>query len=170
MATPEAALVEATQFPLEHPKEYDPESGATSWCSAACLLVRAGVFEELGGFDERIFLYCEDVDLSWRCWLAGHSCLHEPAARCVHVTQHGDLGKDLAAEVFNEHIGRLFLRQRYFGEPAVEEYAEFVRQRWPAELTGRVLDAFSAIRPETLDATHPRIVNRPDLQHAALRW
>ncbi|HEY2705480.1 MAG TPA: glycosyltransferase family 2 protein [Candidatus Dormibacteraeota bacterium] len=169
-ATPEAALVEACQFPNEHPKAYDPDTGATSWCSAACLLVRTSAFREVGGFDDRIFLYCEDVDLSWRCWLAGHSCILEPSARCVHVTQHADHGKDLSGEIYHGYVGGLFLRQRYFGASAVQRYTEMIRASAPGELAGRALRAFGSIRPETLALSHPRIVDLPDYNYAPLRW
>ncbi|MEU4361796.1 glycosyltransferase [Promicromonospora sp. NPDC023987] len=36
------------------------------WLSGACLALGAGLWGELGGFDEDYFLYWEDVDLSWR--------------------------------------------------------------------------------------------------------
>lgn len=169
-ATPEAALFEACQFPNEHPKAYDQGTGVTGWCSAACLLVRNRVFRELGGFDDRIFLYCEDVDLSWRCWLAGHSCVLEPSARCVHVTQRADHGKDLSNEIYHGYVGGLFLRQRYFGEAAVQRYTETLCATAPAELAGRALAAFRSIRPETLSGSHPRIVDLPDHNYAPLRW
>ncbi|HVS42947.1 MAG TPA: glycosyltransferase family 2 protein [Candidatus Dormibacteraeota bacterium] len=168
-SAPDAALVEACQFPLEHPKAYD-EDGTTGWCSAACLLVRNRVYRELGGFDERLFLYCEDVDLSWRCWLAGHRCVVEPSARCVHVTQRTDHGKDLSGEILHGYVGGLFLRQRYFGEPAVARYRAAMRPAVPAETADRALSAFDSIRPETTAQTHPRIAERPDQQYAALRW
>lgn len=41
------------------------------WVNAACLVVRREVWEQLSGFDERYFMYCEDVDLSLRVRLAG---------------------------------------------------------------------------------------------------
>jgi hypothetical protein len=41
------------------------------WVSAAFWLVPAGTWRSLGGFDERYFMYCEDVDFCLRLQLAG---------------------------------------------------------------------------------------------------
>ena len=81
-----AALVEARQWPSEHPKEYDPETGWTPWASGAFLLISSIAFRRLNGFDPVYFLYNEDVDLSWRAWLSGMPVVYEPAAMCAHFT------------------------------------------------------------------------------------
>jgi GT2 family glycosyltransferase len=47
-------------------------------CAGAALYRRAPALE-LGGFDERFFLYLEDVDLALRLRLAGWTCIYEPA-------------------------------------------------------------------------------------------
>jgi len=47
-------------------------------CAGAAVYRRAPVLE-LGGFDERFFLYLEDVDLALRLRLAGWRCMYEPA-------------------------------------------------------------------------------------------
>jgi GT2 family glycosyltransferase len=83
---PRIGLCEARQVPHEHPKEYVPETGETPWCSAACLLVRSRALRDTGLFDERFFLYCEDVDLSWRMWHQGWKCVYVPEATCKHYT------------------------------------------------------------------------------------
>jgi GT2 family glycosyltransferase len=49
----------------------------------AALYDRA-LFEAVGGFDERIFLYYEDVDLALRMHLHGGRCVLSPEARAVH--------------------------------------------------------------------------------------
>ena len=59
-------LFEASQEPCMPPKFFEPLTGETEWCSAACLLIPDAVYKLIGGFDERFFMYCEDVDLSWR--------------------------------------------------------------------------------------------------------
>jgi GT2 family glycosyltransferase len=50
----------------------------------ACLLVRADLFQRLGGFDKTLVLGGEDVDLCWRAAVAGARTLTAPAARVRH--------------------------------------------------------------------------------------
>jgi GT2 family glycosyltransferase len=52
---------------------------------AAAALYRREAFEALGGFEERFFCYCEDVDLGFRLRLAGGRCVLEPRAVVRHV-------------------------------------------------------------------------------------
>ena len=67
----------------------DPDAyerrGNPELVSGACMLVRRSLFEELGGFDEDFFLYCEDTDLCQRIWSSGHTVLFEPGAEVLHV-------------------------------------------------------------------------------------
>jgi GT2 family glycosyltransferase len=54
------------------------------WLSAACLLCRREAFEQAGGFDERFFLYFEDIDLCFRIRKAGWKLLFVPAVEVGH--------------------------------------------------------------------------------------
>ncbi len=51
---------------------------------------KSTVFRELGGFDERYFMYCEDVDICLRMQLAGYS-LARADATVIHHTQRQTL-------------------------------------------------------------------------------
>lgn len=53
--------------------------------TAACVLVRKTAFEEVGGFDERFFLYFEDVDLCLRLRRAGWKMRTVPEAKAFHI-------------------------------------------------------------------------------------
>lgn len=61
-----------------------PEGEVFSACGAAHLISR-GLFLKLGGFDERFFCYCEDVDLGYRLRLIGEVTLFVPQAVVSHV-------------------------------------------------------------------------------------
>lgn len=61
-----------------------PEGEVFSPCGAAMLIDR-DLFLELGGFDERFFCYCEDLDLGWRLRLRGEPVVFVPDAVVRHV-------------------------------------------------------------------------------------
>lgn len=79
------ALIEAGQFPAEHPKDYNPFTLETAWASGACLAIPRRIYETTGGFDESFFMYCEDVDLSWRARAAGFPIRICPRAQFLHA-------------------------------------------------------------------------------------
>ena len=49
----------------------EPSERPVGWLSGSCLLVRRAAFEQIGGFDERYFMYMEDVDLGDRLETGG---------------------------------------------------------------------------------------------------
>ncbi len=62
----------------------DSTAAVTEWLTGACLLISAEMWDRVGGFDERYFLYWEDVDLSWRCRANGASLVVVRDAHAVH--------------------------------------------------------------------------------------
>ena len=54
------------------------------WVSGACMLMRRDCFDEVGGFDERYFLYWEDADLCRRLRQRGYHIRYVPGAGVVH--------------------------------------------------------------------------------------
>jgi N-acetylglucosaminyl-diphospho-decaprenol L-rhamnosyltransferase len=57
------------------------------WLAGMFLMVRAPTFARLGGFDERYFMYCEDVDLCLRIQLAGQRIKYVDTVRVDHEAQ-----------------------------------------------------------------------------------
>lgn len=58
------------------------------WLSGSCLLLRTSAFLQVGGFDERYFMYLEDVDLGDRLGRAGWSNCYVPQAIIHHDQGH----------------------------------------------------------------------------------
>lgn len=56
-------IVEARQLPVEHSKEFNTQTQETPWATAFCVLLNSIFFQTVGGFDEKFWMYCEDVDL-----------------------------------------------------------------------------------------------------------
>jgi GT2 family glycosyltransferase len=126
-----AGICEARQVPREHPKASDPETGETTWCSGAASLIRRKAFDEVGGFDEKFFMYCEDVDLSWKFWLKGWKCFYVPEASVRHTTQDLMPGKKRTHENYFSFRNTLFLIYRFGGARRRELMLSFlVRRFW----------------------------------------
>jgi GT2 family glycosyltransferase/glycosyltransferase involved in cell wall biosynthesis len=73
------------------------------FATGSAMFVRADVFAELGGFDERFFMFYEDVDLGWRLNLRGWRVRYEPSSLAYH-RHHASMstvdGEDSARELY----------------------------------------------------------------------
>jgi GT2 family glycosyltransferase len=124
----EIAAWELRQIPYEHPKAYDPVTFETTWASGAAVLFRRGALESVGGFEKRIFMYGEDVDLSWRLRAAGWRIVYRPKLAVVHRTyRHANEVKPL--QVCAGALTNLCLRARFGGfVPTVRGLALLARE------------------------------------------
>lgn len=61
------------------------EGRVVDWVSGACMLIRRTAFLQVGGFDERYFLYWEDADLCRRLGQKGYTTRYVPAATVTHT-------------------------------------------------------------------------------------
>jgi N-acetylglucosaminyl-diphospho-decaprenol L-rhamnosyltransferase len=83
-------------------------------------LVRRKVFEELSGFDERFFLYFEDVDFSFRAKLAGWKSYYLAEVKAFHRGA-GTTDRIKARRLFYWFRGRFQYVAKHFGQPAAWE-------------------------------------------------
>ena len=64
--------------------QYDQATNVL-WVSGACLMVRAGLWKELGGLDDRFFAHMEEIDLCWRMQLRGWKVTVVPQSYVYHI-------------------------------------------------------------------------------------
>lgn len=88
----------------------------TDWIAGGCFLIRKDFFEELGGFDDRFFLFFEDIDLCRRCWKAGKRVVYYPQVVAIDKTRRLSEGSVLS--LFTTPVGRAHVKSafRYFGK------------------------------------------------------
>ncbi len=108
----EFAMWEFRQKPYEHPKYYNPLNGETSWASGACFIIKRTLFKNIGGFDKKIFMYAEDVDLSWKVRLEGYKIKYVPEATLTHYC-YKEAGEIKPVQYYNSIINNLNLRFKY---------------------------------------------------------
>jgi N-acetylglucosaminyl-diphospho-decaprenol L-rhamnosyltransferase len=80
----------------------EPSERSVGWLSGSCLLVRRSAFSQVGGFDERYFMYMEDVDLGDRLQKAGWQNVYVPSAEILHDKGHAT-GREPARNLAAHH-------------------------------------------------------------------
>lgn len=107
-----AAAWECRQKPYEHPKHYDPVSSESRWCSSACVLFRTEAFRAVGGYEPRLFMYGEDVELSYRLRDHGYVLRYTPKAVVWHYS-YEEAGQLKPIQFLGSTTANVLLRCRY---------------------------------------------------------
>ncbi len=126
--------------------QYDDDIWVFGPCGGAAAY-RREVWEALGGFDERLFMYLEDVDLAWRMQKAGWKTVFVPEARVYHHLSATGGGK-----IASYYVGRnlILLHRWHLG------WSE-VRQAWRPLLAGHVRIVWDALRAWRGEAARARL-------------
>jgi GT2 family glycosyltransferase len=113
----EVASWELRQQPYEHPKYYDPVTLKTAWSSHACILIRRDAYESVGGYEKRIFMYGEDVEISYRFRRDGYCLKYVPSAVVNHYS-YEDESSFKPIQFYGSTLANAYIRLRYgnFGD------------------------------------------------------
>jgi GT2 family glycosyltransferase len=131
--------------------------GPVDWVQGACIFVRTAAVQQIGGLDERFFMYSEEVDWCRRCWLAGWEVWYLPDANVVHIggaSSRNDTRRRLAL-----YTSRLGFRRRVSGPVASAAL-------WVLMLSG--LAARVIFRPIAQLVSRRRLGNQTALADATL--
>ncbi len=169
-------MVEARQIPIEHPKDYDPVTGETSWATTACAMLPKAVVDVVGRFDaESFFLYCDDVDYSWRVRQHGYKVIFHPPARIFHDKRLNAAGQMEVgpAEEFYAAEAALMMAHKWSRPDLVEEYLGWLTNG--TDLQRKAATQFRDRRtrgalPTPVDPDHRVAQFHGDGQWARHRW
>ena len=98
--------------------QYEDETEVFGGCGGA-VAYRRTMLDEIGLFDERFYMYCEDVDLAFRAQYAGYTCVYVPRAVVRHRMSATGGGR-----LASYYVGRnvVWLLARDFPGPAWRRY------------------------------------------------
>ena len=130
-------MVEGRQTPIEHQKEYDIKTGETDWATTACAVIPTTLFEKLNGFDsDTFFLYCDDLDFSWRVRLEGYKIIYVPYAPAFHAKRLSSAGKwkPTSAEVYYSAEAAIMMAYKWSNHERVDKLVkQFSKSASPDE-------------------------------------
>lgn len=152
-------IVEARQSPIEHQKEYSVKTLETDWATTACVLINFKAFKDVNGFDDiSFFLYCDDVDFSFRLRLAGYKIIYQPLAVVFHAKRLSLTGNWMPpkSEIYYSAEGALMMAYKYNYMTKFEEIYAWIKTQ--THLYG-IIEKFENLKekkllPEQLDLDH----------------
>jgi GT2 family glycosyltransferase len=161
-------LLEMEQFPNEHPKYYDPKTLETPWASGAGLVINTKAFESVGLFDENIFMYGEDVDLSASMRKKKYKVLHMPACKFVHLTTDTDISEPSDFVFNHKQAAELYIRYKHGKESDVGHFDEILKAN--SRNYDEIKNMFSSMISEKPDRKLLRNFIAENQDYTKFRW
>lgn len=107
--------------------QYDEDIWVFGPCGGAAAY-RRSLLDEIGLFDEDLFMYCEDVDMAWRAQLAGHRCVFAPKAIIYHRLSATGGGK--IASFYTGRNTIYVIAKDYPADLLKKHWKDIIRAQW----------------------------------------
>ncbi len=85
------------------------------WVSGACILTKKEIFQKLGGFDERIFMYMDEIDLFFRAKKNGFKIFFYPEANFIHLGSASSGGRTYP--ILQVYRGLIYFYKKHHNNP-----------------------------------------------------
>jgi len=108
----------------DSPREVD-------WLSGACILARSEVVEQIGGLDERYYMYVEDMDWCLRAHRAGWQVVYLPTAAVTHLIGRSSDQRP-AAMIRQHHVSMVKYVAKHYGIAAAALAWPLIAARYAA--------------------------------------
>lgn len=81
------------------------------WISGACFLTKKEIFETIGGFDEKIFMYMDEVDFFYRAKKMGYRVYFYPQVKIIH---YGSASSSKTYPILQLYRGLIYFYQKHY--------------------------------------------------------
>lgn len=86
------------------------------WISGACILTKKKIIEQLNGFDEKIFMYMDEIDLMYRAKEQNHSVYFYPEAKIIH---YGSASSSKTYPILQLYRGLIYFYKKHYSKMAL---------------------------------------------------
>ena len=93
------------------------------YVSGCALMMKKEVLVKIGLFDDKYFMFAEDLDLCWRAQLAGYRVVVDKEAKIYHASGGSILGGVFKSGTYKTNTKRIFLRERNTLRTVIKNYS-----------------------------------------------
>jgi hypothetical protein len=122
--------------------EFSPD-----WVSGSCFIIGKQVFNEVSGFDDKYFLYVEEVDLCYQIKKNGYSNIYFPIEAVIHHNRASSTGKKTAV-IFTHHNLLYFFKKHHGNLSASVIYLLFILKSCIYSVVGFICGIFNKEQKE----------------------
>lgn len=116
---------------LSNYRQRGPSRAEPDWVSAAFLAIRKKDFLAADGFDERIFLYCEDEDLCRRIRLKGSTIVFDPEIKILHAVAGSQEAGAFSMAQAHRYRSNIYYLSKWSGPVAAAALRAFYALAFP---------------------------------------
>ncbi|HEX7483487.1 MAG TPA: glycosyltransferase family 2 protein, partial [Candidatus Bathyarchaeia archaeon] len=103
-------------------KTFSKKNNCVFFVSGCAMLIKSDLLRKIGLFDEKYFMFAEDLDLCWRGRLSGYKIIVVDNAKIYHASGGSISGGVLKGSTYKTNVNRIFLREKNTIRTLIKNY------------------------------------------------